>query len=110
MKKPVCTNMVIAQSGGPSMVINQSLVGAVLAARAARTDIRPHGAVPALHKQAVFTARFLNFSVKFFQYVFFTLQPRSIEFLCSVNIASYANSTAVIYPFKAFCSLSERKE
>ncbi|MCL1856391.1 MAG: 6-phosphofructokinase [Kiritimatiellaeota bacterium] len=27
-------NMVIAQSGGPSMVINQSLVGAVLAARA----------------------------------------------------------------------------
>ena len=27
------TNMVIAQSGGPSMVINQSLVGAVLAAR-----------------------------------------------------------------------------
>ena len=29
-------NMVIAQSGGPSMVINQSLVGAVLAARAAK--------------------------------------------------------------------------
>ena len=28
-------NLVIAQSGGPSMVINQSLVGAVLAARAA---------------------------------------------------------------------------
>jgi 6-phosphofructokinase len=28
--------MVIAQSGGPSMVINQSLVGAVLAARAAK--------------------------------------------------------------------------
>jgi len=27
--------MLIAQSGGPSMVINQSLVGAVLAARAA---------------------------------------------------------------------------
>ena len=27
-------NMVIAQSGGPSMVINQSLVGAVLEARA----------------------------------------------------------------------------
>ena len=26
-------NMLIAQSGGPSMVINQSLVGAVLAAR-----------------------------------------------------------------------------
>ena len=33
MKKQVFSNMVIAQSGGPSMVINQSLVGAVLAAR-----------------------------------------------------------------------------
>ncbi len=33
MKKPTFKNMVIAQSGGPSMVINQSLVGAVLAAR-----------------------------------------------------------------------------
>lgn len=33
MKKNTFTNMVIAQSGGPSMVINQSLVGAVLAAR-----------------------------------------------------------------------------
>ena len=32
MKKPF-SNMVIAQSGGPSMVIHQSLVGAVLAAR-----------------------------------------------------------------------------
>ncbi len=34
MKKQPVRNMVIAQSGGPSMVINQSLVGAVLAARA----------------------------------------------------------------------------
>lgn len=33
MQKQPFTNMVIAQSGGPSMVINQSLVGAVLAAR-----------------------------------------------------------------------------
>jgi len=33
MKKQAFSNMVIAQSGGPSMVINQSLVGAVLAAR-----------------------------------------------------------------------------
>ena len=33
MKKQPFSNMVIAQSGGPSMVINQSLVGAVLAAR-----------------------------------------------------------------------------
>ncbi|MBR1587787.1 MAG: diphosphate--fructose-6-phosphate 1-phosphotransferase [Kiritimatiellae bacterium] len=33
MKNQAFSNMVIAQSGGPSMVINQSLVGAVLAAR-----------------------------------------------------------------------------
>ena len=33
MDKQSYSNMVIAQSGGPSMVINQSLVGAVLAAR-----------------------------------------------------------------------------
>ena len=33
MKKEVYTNMVIAHSGGPSMVINESLVGAVLAAK-----------------------------------------------------------------------------
>jgi len=32
--------MVIAQSGGPSMVINESLVGAVLAARAKKTGAR----------------------------------------------------------------------
>ena len=38
-------NMVIAQSGGPSMVINQSLVGAVLAARKAKTIGRIYGAV-----------------------------------------------------------------
>ncbi len=36
MKKTELNNMVIAQSGGPSMVINQSLVGAVLAARASK--------------------------------------------------------------------------
>ena len=33
MKQTLKGNMVIAQSGGPSMVINQSLVGAVLAAK-----------------------------------------------------------------------------
>ena len=33
MSKPTIGNMVIAQSGGPSMVINQSLVGAVLQAK-----------------------------------------------------------------------------
>jgi len=37
-------NMVIAQSGGPSMVINQSLVGAVLAARASKRVGRILGA------------------------------------------------------------------
>jgi len=36
VKAKSAVNMVIAQSGGPSMVINQSLVGAVLAARAAK--------------------------------------------------------------------------
>ncbi len=34
MKQKAFKNMVIAQSGGPSMVINQSLVGAVMAAKA----------------------------------------------------------------------------
>jgi len=33
MKKSICNNMVIAQSGGPSMVINASLAGAVAAAK-----------------------------------------------------------------------------
>ena len=36
MKKRATGNMLIAQSGGPSMVINQSLVGAVLEARRTR--------------------------------------------------------------------------
>ncbi|MEI7901666.1 MAG: 6-phosphofructokinase [bacterium] len=38
-------NMLIAQSGGPSMVINQSLVGAVLAARENRTVGKIYGAL-----------------------------------------------------------------
>ena len=37
MQKPMIGNMVIAQSGGPSMVINQSLVGAILEARKYRS-------------------------------------------------------------------------
>ena len=40
MKKKPVQNMVIAQSGGPSMVINASLVGAVLAARKASASRR----------------------------------------------------------------------
>ena len=39
-QKNSCTNMVIAQSGGPSMVINASLVGAVMAARSKKTGAR----------------------------------------------------------------------
>ncbi|MBQ9431441.1 MAG: 6-phosphofructokinase [Kiritimatiellae bacterium] len=38
-------NMLIAQSGGPSMVINQSLVGAVLAARSNRKVGKIYGAL-----------------------------------------------------------------
>lgn len=38
-------NMMIAQSGGPSMVINQSLVGAVLAARASKDIGRIYGSL-----------------------------------------------------------------
>jgi ATP-dependent phosphofructokinase / diphosphate-dependent phosphofructokinase len=38
-------NMLIAQSGGPSMVINQSLVGAVLAAREVRQIGKIYGAL-----------------------------------------------------------------
>ena len=38
-------NMLIAQSGGPSMVINQSLVGAVLAAREQKTVGKIYGAL-----------------------------------------------------------------
>ena len=38
-------NMMIAQSGGPSMVINQSLVGAVLTARASKAIGRIYGAM-----------------------------------------------------------------
>ncbi|MBR1870776.1 MAG: diphosphate--fructose-6-phosphate 1-phosphotransferase [Kiritimatiellae bacterium] len=44
MKTTKVLNMVIAQSGGPSMVINQSLVGAVLAARGSRKIGRILGA------------------------------------------------------------------
>ena len=42
-------NMVIAQSGGPSMVINQSLVGAVLAARSPEASKRIGKIYGALH-------------------------------------------------------------
>ena len=38
-------NMLIAQSGGPSVVINQSLVGAVLAAKTSTKIVEIHGAL-----------------------------------------------------------------
>ncbi|MGI5869011.1 MAG: 6-phosphofructokinase [Kiritimatiellia bacterium] len=42
--KPTKRNMVVAQSGGPTMVINQSLVGAVLAARESAAIGKIYGA------------------------------------------------------------------
>ena len=55
MKK--ANNMVIAQSGGPSMVINESLVGAVLAARSKRTGARIGRIYGAVHGIAGILAR-----------------------------------------------------
>ena len=55
MKK--ANNMVIAQSGGPSMVINESLVGAVLAARSKRTGARIGSIYGAVHGIAGILAR-----------------------------------------------------
>ena len=45
MKKTTAVNMVIAQSGGPSMVINQSLVGAVVTALNQKKIGKIYGAV-----------------------------------------------------------------
>jgi ATP-dependent phosphofructokinase / diphosphate-dependent phosphofructokinase len=45
MKSTTVGNMLIAQSGGPSMVINQSLVGAVLEARKQKSIKRIFGAL-----------------------------------------------------------------
>ena len=55
MKK--ANNMLIAQSGGPSMVINESLVGAVLAARSKRTGARIGRIYGAVHGIAGILAR-----------------------------------------------------
>ena len=51
-------NMLIAQSGGPSMVINQSLVGAVLAARESRAVGKIYGALHGI--QGVLDERFID--------------------------------------------------
>ena len=51
-------NMLIAQSGGPSMVINQSLVGAVLAARETRAVGKIYGALHGI--QGILDERFID--------------------------------------------------
>ncbi len=51
-------NMLIAQSGGPSMVINQSLTGAVLAARASKGISRIYGALHGI--QGILDEKFID--------------------------------------------------
>ena len=51
-------NMLIAQSGGPSMVINQSLVGAVLAARENKTVGKIYGALHGI--QGILDQKFID--------------------------------------------------
>ncbi len=51
-------NMLIAQSGGPSMVINQSLVGAVLAARELKAVGKIYGALHGI--QGILDERFVD--------------------------------------------------
>ena len=51
-------NMLIAQSGGPSMVINQSLVGAVLAAKASSNIGEIYGALHGI--QGIFDENFID--------------------------------------------------
>ncbi len=51
-------NMLIAQSGGPSMVINQSLVGAVLAAKESAKIENIYGALHGI--QGIFDERFID--------------------------------------------------
>lgn len=51
-------NMLIAQSGGPSMVINQSLVGAVMAAKQSDKIIEIYGALHGI--QGIFDEAFID--------------------------------------------------
>jgi ATP-dependent phosphofructokinase / diphosphate-dependent phosphofructokinase len=51
-------NMLVAQSGGPSMVINQSLVGAVLAARENRAVGKIYGALHGI--QGILDEKFID--------------------------------------------------
>ena len=51
-------NMLIAQSGGPSMVINQSLIGAVLAAKSSDKIVEIYGALHGI--QGIFDEAFID--------------------------------------------------
>lgn len=51
-------NMLIAQSGGPSMVINQSLVGAVMAAKSSDKIVEIYGALHGI--QGIFNEDFID--------------------------------------------------
>lgn len=55
-------NMLIAQSGGPSMVINQSLVGAVLAAKASSKIVNIYGALHGI--QGILDEDFIDLRVE----------------------------------------------
>ncbi|MCK5849466.1 MAG: 6-phosphofructokinase [Kiritimatiellae bacterium] len=58
MKKKLTGNMLIAQSGGPSMVINQSLVGAVIEAKTHKQIKRIYGALHGI--QGILEEDFIN--------------------------------------------------
>lgn len=58
MKKAIDGNMLIAQSGGPTMVINQSLVGAVLEARKHKCIKKIYGALHGI--QGILDENFIN--------------------------------------------------
>ena len=51
MAKVVPGNMLIAQSGGPTVVINQSLVGAVLQARKSKAIRRIYGSLHGISRK-----------------------------------------------------------
>lgn len=55
-------NMLIAQSGGPSMVINQSLVGAVLAAKTSSKIVEIYGALHGI--QGIFDENFIDLRIE----------------------------------------------
>jgi len=58
MKKDVTGNMLIAQSGGPTMVINQSLVGAILEAKKHKNIKKIYGSLHGI--QGILDEDFIN--------------------------------------------------